>query len=91
MSEKRNKEQRNTIDIPIYDIESQINYLIQICKDFDFNPQNLLSLIIADWIYSVQKGLKKGMDIKDIFITYLESVQKTRKNFDKLKKELRNE
>lgn len=91
MSEKRNKEQRNTIDIPVYDIESQMNYLIQICKDFDFNPQNLLTLIIADWIYLVQTGLKKGMDIKEIFIAYLKSTQKTRKNFDKLRKELRNE
>lgn len=91
MSEKRNKERRNTIDIPVYDIESQMNYLIQICKDFDFNPQNLLSLVIADWIYLVQTGLKKGMDIKDIFIAYLESAQRTRKNFDKLKKELGNE
>lgn len=91
MSEKRNKEQRNTIDIPIYDIESQMNYLIQICKDFDFNPQNLLTLIIADWICLVQTGLQKGMDIKDIFIAYLESTQRTRKKFDKLKKELGNE
>lgn len=91
MSEKQNKQKRNSIDVPIYDIESQMNYLIQLCKDFDFNPQNLLSLIIADWICLVQKGLQKGMDIKEIFVLYLESAQKTRKNFDKLKKELGNE
>lgn len=91
MSEKKTKEKRNTINVPLYNIDSQMNYLIQCCKDFEFEPQKLLSLIVADWIYLVQTGLAKGMDIKDVWISYLEHSERQRKNFEKLKEKAKCE
>lgn len=88
MSEKKQKEVRNTIDVPIYDLQNQFQYIIDFCKPFEFSPQTMLSLIVADWIELVQTGLVKKIDEKDIFISYLEHCQKIRKSFDKLKKQL---
>lgn len=86
MSEKKQKEIRNTIDVPIYDVQNQFQYIIDFCKPFEFSPQTMLSLILADWIYLVQKGLLNNMTDKDIFISFLESAQRTSKDFKKLKK-----
>lgn len=49
----------------------------------------MLSLILADWIELVEKGLLKKIDEKEIFISYLEHSSKIRKSFDKLKKEIK--
>lgn len=85
MSEKKSKMKRKEINLPIYNSESQMQYIIDFCKPFEFNPQQMLSYIIADWILLVQNGLVKGMDESNIFITYLEHVSKSRKSFDKIK------
>lgn len=89
MSEKKQKEVRNTVDVPIYNIQNQFQYVIDFCKPFDFDPQVMLSLILADWIELVEKGLLKKIDEKEIFISYLEHSSKIRKSFDKLKKEIK--
>lgn len=90
MSEKKQKEIRNSIEVPIYDVQNQFQYIIDFCKPFEFSPQTMLSLILANWIYTVQKGLLNNMTDKDIFISYLESAQKTSKDFQKLKKIMEN-
>lgn len=77
---------KNTkIDIPIYDMKSQLDYISSICKEFDFSCDILVSLILADWIYTVQLGLSKDMSVSDIFVQYLKKSVRTRKSFDKLK------
>lgn len=86
MSEKKSKEVRQTVSVPVYNVEKQMDYLIKFCKSFDFSPQVLLSLILAEFIYTVEAGLTyKDMTLEDIFIAYLELAQRTRKKYDKLK------
>ena len=90
MSEKKSKVIRKTIDLPVYDVQNQMQYLIDLCKDFEFEPERLLSLILADWICTVQKGLAKGSSLNEIFISYLESSVRTEKDFKKLKEYIQN-
>lgn len=86
MSEKKFKEVRRNVSVPVYNVEKQMDYLISFCKPFDFSPQVLLSLILAEFIYAAEAGLTyKDMKPEDIFIAYLERAQRTRKDYDKLK------
>lgn len=91
MSEKKSKEVRRDVFVPVYNVEKQMDYLIKFCKSFDFNPQVLLSLILAEFIYTVESGgFYKNMKPDEIFVSYLERAQRTRKDFDKLKSELKS-
>ena len=89
MSEKKSKEVRRNVEVPVYNVEKQMQYLINFCKPFDFSPQALLSLILAEFIYAVEAGLLyKDMKPDEIFISYLNRAQRTRKDYDKLKSKI---
>lgn len=91
MSEKNEKRVRKTLNLPDYDIKSQLSYLTELCKAFDFSGDRLISLILGEWIYTVQKGLSAGEDMSNIFFAYLKKCEDTGKKFNKLKEALKNE
>lgn len=79
---------RNTklqLDLPIYDLKSQLDYITQICKDYEFDGDRLISYILADFIFVVQKGLCSHKNMDTIFVKYLQHTSQQRKLFDKLK------
>lgn len=76
---------KNTkVPVPVYDMKSQLDYLSFICKEFDFSCDTLISLILADWIYTFQLGLSRDMSGSDIFVRYIKKSVRTRENFRKL-------
>ena len=87
MSEKKAKE----IKIPVYDVEKQMEFIVSVCKDFDFEPTRLIPLIFADWIYTFQLGCSK-MNGKayETFIAYLKSTKNTYDNLIKIKEFIKN-
>ena len=85
MSEKKNKE----IQIPVYDLKSQAQYLKDISDTWHVGLDVLTSCIFADFILSVEEGLVfKNMTHHDIAVSYFEHADRNRKLFDKLKKEV---
>lgn len=89
MSEKNEKRVRKTLNLPDYDIKAQLNYLTGLCEAFDFSGDRLISLILGEWIYTVQKGLVSGEDMSNIFFAYLKKCEDTAKKFNKLKEALK--
>lgn len=87
MSEKKVKGQ---INIPLYDIKEQANFIISICDDLSFEYDKLIPLILADWIYTFQLATSKS-DYRKAFLTYLDSATLTADKLKKLKKDLENE
>lgn len=85
MSEKNEKRVRKTLNLPDYDIKAQLSYLTELCKVFEFSGDRLISLILGEWIYTVQKGLAAGEDMSNIFFAYLKKCEDTAKKFNKLK------
>ena len=78
MSEKKNKQ----IQIPLYNVEEQMNFISSVCADFEFDPKKLIPLILADWICTFQEATSKmSGKAYPAFISYLKSTTKT---YDKL-------
>lgn len=78
------------LELPIYDMKSQLDYISTICKEYEFDCDKMVSFILADFILLVQQGLVKGMNMDTIFISYLKHQVKQRKTFDKYKEILEN-
>lgn len=78
MSEKNEKK----VKIPVYSIEKQMDFIVSVCEDYDFNPQTLITLIFADWICTFQELTSKvSGNSYQSFVSYLKSTEKT---YDKL-------
>lgn len=78
------------LSLPVYDLKSQLEYITTICKELEFDGDRLISYILADWIYTVQSGFTRKMDMQTIFVKYLKHIESQHKAFNKLKKELEN-
>lgn len=80
-------EKTQKLNIPVYNPSSQMEFINNFCKEFDFPPQTLITLILAEFIYTVENAaLRKNMSYSDIFVTYLQGTVKTGDEFKKLKK-----
>lgn len=88
MSEKKSKLQRQTMSLPVYSVEKQINWLKDFCEPFNFDVNTLTSYLIADFIFTIENGVYRGAAVTDLFFSYLLSVQKTHKKFSKLQEVL---
>lgn len=83
--------EHHNVEVPIYDLKSQFEYIMNMCKDFDFNHEHLVSLILAEFIYTFQEAvIVKKCELSAVFVSYLEHCVKTRKKFDKLKEKFEN-
>lgn len=92
MSEKKQKIKRGTIELPVYDVNKQMEYISAICNDFNFDSTRLITYMIADWINTFQAVvLSKRLTANEAFFAYLSSVKRTHGNLQKLKKEVENE
>lgn len=87
MSEKKNKSERSTMLIPIYDLQSQVSFLYTLCDDFKFEYESLLSLIIADWICKFQQSCQVTSPFK-AFLSFLNTTQDTKDFLLQVKKEV---
>lgn len=77
----------NEIKIPKYDIKSQLAYITNICEQFEFDGDTLISLIFADWICTFQTGyVKKNLSFQEMFVSYLSAAHRTQKQLMELKK-----
>lgn len=89
MSEKKSKEKRNTINLPVYDVQSQIQYLQKLCTEFDFDVEKLTSYILADFIFTMENyQLNQGGSTSEAFMAFLQHVCVTGENFKKLKEKI---
>lgn len=91
MSEKKQKIKRGTIELPVYDVNKQMEYVNAICNDFHFDSTRLITYMVADWISTFQASvLSKSMTENEAFFAYLSSVKRTHDNLLKLKSEVEN-
>ena len=51
MSEKKIKGQ---IKYPVYDVNQQMDFIVNLCKTVNFDPKQLITLILADFICNLQ-------------------------------------
>lgn len=92
MSEKKEKIKRGTIELPVYDVKKQMEFISAVCNDFNFDASRLVTYILADWINTFQTAvLSKRMNANEAFFAYLSSVRRVYDNLSKLRKEVENE
>lgn len=92
MSEKKQKQKRGTILVPRYDLKKQLEYLRSFCEQVHFSGDALITLILADFIYRVEKlTVIDKQDISVAFMSFLSSSVETAENYKKLKGIIDNE
>lgn len=80
------KNTKININIPKYDVEGQMNFLIQLCNDCGFDVKTLITLIFADWIYHFEVSYNNSSgDYKKSFYSFLATCEKTSANLRDLK------
>lgn len=72
------------VKIPKYDSQAQLSFIVDVSKTFDFEPQTLLSLILADWICNFQEVSSIQGSYK-AFVSYLQSCEKTSSKLSQLR------
>lgn len=90
MSEKKSKEKRHTMQLPIYNPASQLDYINNVCKSMDFSPEKFLTFILADWILHYQRASLQSNE-QTAFMSFLSSVEKQKSEFEKIKEIMENE
>lgn len=90
MSEKKSKKERRTMQLPIYNPASQLDYINNVCKSFGFSPEKFLTFILADWILAYQETSMQT-DEKTAFMAFLASVEKQKARFEHLKEHMQDE
>lgn len=78
MSKKNTKFE---INLPKYDLQSQLRYITAICQEFDFDGDTLISYVMSDFIRLYDDGLVRGMSPSDVFVSYLRHIEKQHKHF----------
>lgn len=80
-------EKKINLKIPKYDLEGQTRFIYQVCEDFKFDYNTLISLILADWIATFQLACSKsdGHHYK-AFLSYLDNTKNTYKTLKEVKK-----
>lgn len=83
---KVDKNNQITLNLPVYDLKSQYDYIKTICDDLELDINKVVSFILADFILGVQKGLiEKKMDMNEIMFNYFALAEKQIKEFERLK------
>lgn len=88
MSEKKSKEQRLTVQYPVYDAEKNVQFLTEFSKLVDMSVDDILNLVIGDWIITLCTGTFYK-DPRDVFYSFVAST-KTRSDEYKKQQEIWN-
>lgn len=86
MSEKKNK---HKIDIPIYDVEPQMDFITSVCNSMKFDAKVLITLIFADWICNFQE-ISSIQGPEKALLSYLSSCKSTRDKLIQLREVVEN-
>lgn len=81
MSEKKSKEQRRTIELPVYKPERQLSYIKALCASQHFDADHLVSLILQEFIYTIELAAYEQDDFSAPFFAYLEHSVKVADKF----------
>lgn len=74
------------INIPKYDIEGQMTFLIQLCEVYHFDVRTLITLIFADWINLFQfASAENSGNSEKAFYSFLATCEKTASNLRDMK------
>lgn len=86
MSEKKIKGQ---IKYPVYDVNQQMDFIVNLCKTVDFDPQRLITLILAEFICNLQMiSVRSNQGFYKAFLSYIEHSNKVADDLKKLEKEI---
>ena len=89
MSEKKRKHQ---LDVPVYDIKSQAEYLKKISDHWHVPLDILTGCIFADFIISIEDGLLfKDMSEYELAVSYFKHAMTQKRAFDKIKQKINEE
>lgn len=83
MSEKKTKEQRFTVQYPVYDAEKNVQFLTEFSKMVDMSVDDILNLVVGDWIITLCIGTFYK-DPRDVFYSFVAS---TKTRSDEYKKQ----
>ena len=78
------------LEYPQFDIDELMTIVKYICDSTNFPAEHLLNLIVAQFIYSYNLGISRGMSPQEIIISFVKSSQNLSKNFNKLKESKKN-
>lgn len=81
MSEKKSKEQRRTIELPVYDPVKQLGYIKTLCEHQHFDADRLVSFILQEFIYTIEVAAYEQDDFSAPFFAYLEHSVKVADKF----------
>lgn len=70
MSEKKSKEQRMTVQYPVYSAEKNAKFLELLHSAVDMSVSDILNLIVGDWIVTFSVG-SMYKDPRDVFFSFV--------------------
>lgn len=89
MSEKKKK---NQLDVPVYNIKSQADYLKHLSDDWHVPLDILTGCIFADFIILVEEGLLfKDMTMHELAVSYFKHAMNQKHLFEKIKDKINEE
>lgn len=83
MSEKKSKEQRFTVQYPVYAADKNVQFLTEFSKLVDMPVDDILNLVVGDWIITLCIGTFYK-DPRDVFYSFVAS---TKTRSDEYKKQ----
>lgn len=87
MSEKKIKGQ---IKYPVYNVEEQMDFIVNLCKTVNFDPKQLITLILAEFICNLQMiSVKSNQGYYKAFLSYIEHSNKIADDLKKLESEVK--
>ena len=74
------------ITLPLYDVESQSRFIIDLASSADIDAKMLLGLILADWIATFYKSFDlSGGDSYKALVSFLSGCEKTKDFLNEIK------
>lgn len=87
MSEKKIKGQ---IKYPVYDVNQQMDFIVNLCKTVSFDPKQLITLILAEFICNLQMiSIKSNQGYYKTFLSFIEHSNKIADDLKKLEMEVK--
>lgn len=75
----KSKGHSTTLDLPLYDLSKQLDFITSVCESCQLNPPNVLvGLILADWTCRFQTRSKE-IGYPKAFVEFLNTSQSTYK------------
>lgn len=75
------------INIPKYDVEGQMNFLVHLCEVYHFDVRTLITLIFADWINLFQvASLNNSGNSEKAFHSFLSTCENTANSLKGMRK-----